>query len=138
MRHCATLAGAALATVGFALADPGCCSISDPSKLETDSDVPAKDEPVVISGTSNARSVASLDAGQSEPSDPAAVNDFAKDGSEKPGDLLRPDSSASKGSAGPDSGFGNGQSLVAGSDESLLTRVVAILTRLGGVVAPTR
>ena len=152
MRQRAAPAGAALA-VGLVMvagpssagsvriltpADPGCCSVSDASKLETDPDAAANGEAVVKSGTSSPQSIASLDAVQSERSDPGTVEAVARDGSETAGDLLAPDEAAGKESVGSDDDFGDGQSVVAGSDESFLTRVVAILTRLGGVVAPGR
>ena len=149
MRQRAAPAGAALA-VGLVMvagpssagsvriltpADPGCCSVSDASKLETDPDAAANGELVVNSGTSGPQSIASLGAEQSEP---ATIEGVAEDGSQKPGGLLDPDEAAGKESLGSDDDFGDGQSLVAGSDESFLTRVVAILTRLGGMVAPGR
>jgi hypothetical protein len=152
MRHRAALAGAALA-VGLVMAagpssadsvriltpaDPACCSISDASKLETDPDAAGNGEPVVISGTSGLQSIASVGAEQSESSDPATVQGVPKDGSEKLGDVLDPDATAGKESVGSDDAFGAGESLVPGSDESFLTRVVAILTRLGRMVAPGR
>jgi hypothetical protein len=151
MRHRAALAGAALAAAGLALTpgpgsaaavlipspgDPGCCSISDASKLETDSDEAAKDEAVVMSRISSVQTIASLDAGQREPSDPATVNDVAKDASERAGDSLGPDAAVSKENAGSDDNSADGENFVAAPDGSVLSRVMAILTRLRAVVAP--
>jgi hypothetical protein len=151
MRHRAALARAALTAAALtltagpssadavlipSLSDPGCCAISNASKLQTDPHATANGEAMVLSRISSAQSIASLDAGDRELSDTATVNDVARDGSEKAGDSLGPEAAASKESAGPDDNSAGGETVVAAPDESALSRLTTILTRLRAAIAP--
>jgi len=149
MRHRAALAGAALAVGGFALiagpssagtigilslVDPGCCSISDGSKLQNDPAGAAKGEAFAVPQNSNGEPLPSLDDGQSEPGNPAAVNEVLNDGSERAGDSLGPDAVALEGSGGLDDNTPDGVSSMANPEPSVLTRVLLMFADLRATV----
>jgi len=143
MRRRAALASAALAAGGLGLIagpssaatvrilsfiDPNCCSISDGSKLQADSDGTEKGE--AIMQTTNANSILSLNDQESDPGDPISVNDVANDGSERAGDFLGPDAVAIKEIGGLGDNIPEGVSSVAAPEPSVLTKVLMIFADL--------
>jgi hypothetical protein len=149
MRHRAALFGAALAAGGFALiagrspagtigilslADPGCCSVSDGSKLQIDPDGAAKGEAFAVPQRSNGEPIPSLDDGRSEPRDPVTVTAISNDGSESAGDSLGPDAVSLEESGGSDDNAPDGASSVAAAEPSVLSRVLMIFADLRATV----